>query len=170
MIKKHRAAAVLTAAAITLWAFGVSSCADGAPPIGDAEKTADVEALAKMLYGEARGVKSTTEQAACVWVVLNRVDDSRWPDTAVEVLSQPWQFGGYREDFPVEDWAYSLALDVYERWIAGHETGQNPGRVIPDDYYYWRGSRDGSHNWFRKEFGDYSGEAYSFILESPYED
>lgn len=33
---------------------------------------AEVEALAKMLYGEARGVTSKTEQAACVWVVLNR--------------------------------------------------------------------------------------------------
>lgn len=36
---------------------------------------AEVEALAKMLYGEARGVTSDTEKAACVWCVLNRVDD-----------------------------------------------------------------------------------------------
>ena len=36
---------------------------------------AEVEALAKMLYGEARGVVSDTEKAACVWCVLNRVDD-----------------------------------------------------------------------------------------------
>ena len=36
---------------------------------------AEVEALTKMLYGEARGVASDIEKAACVWCVLNRVDD-----------------------------------------------------------------------------------------------
>lgn len=35
---------------------------------------AEVEALAKMLYGEARGIASDMEKAACVWCVLNRVD------------------------------------------------------------------------------------------------
>ena len=39
--------------------------------------TAEVEALAKMLYGEARGIASDTEKAACVWCVLNRVDNPR---------------------------------------------------------------------------------------------
>ena len=35
----------------------------------------EVTILAQMLWGEARGVKSITEQAACVWCVLNRVDE-----------------------------------------------------------------------------------------------
>lgn len=133
----------------------------------DGEKA--ITALAKMLYGEARGVKSMTEQAACVWVVLNRVDDERWPDDVVDVLSQPYQFGGYREYFPAEEWALDLAADVYDRWTDERETGQDAGRVIPDDYFFWRGSRDG-HNYFRKEFGDYSRETYTFELESPYDD
>ena len=47
---------------------------------------AEVEALAKMLYGEARGIASDMEKAACVWCVLNRVDDPRFPDTVLEVL------------------------------------------------------------------------------------
>ena len=144
-----------------------------APALPERERTADeiedIEALAKMLYGEARGVESTTEQAACVWVVLNRVDDDRWPDDVVGVLSQPLQFGGYRVYFPVEEWAYDLAADVYDRWTDGRETGQDPGRVIPADYYYWRGSRDG-HNYFRKEFDDYAGETYTFEEDSPYAD
>lgn len=134
-----------------------------------ADEVADINALARMLYGEARGVKSTTEQAACVWVVLNRVDDERWPDSVIEVLSQPHQFGGYKVSFPVEDWARELAADVYDRWTDERETGQDAGRVIPADYYFWRGSRDG-HNYFRKEFADYSGETYTFDMESPYED
>jgi spore germination cell wall hydrolase CwlJ-like protein len=36
----------------------------------------DVVMLAKLIYGEARGIKSITEQAAVVWCVLNRVDSS----------------------------------------------------------------------------------------------
>ena len=160
------ALAALSAAAGIAVALTAPSHADE-PAYAD-DDTAGVSALAKMLYGECRGVKSRTEQAACVWVVLNRVDDERWPDDVVDVLSQPYQFGGYREYFPVEDWAYELAADVVDRWKAGHETGQNPGRVIPEDYFYWRGSRDG-HNWFRKEFADYRGETYIFDLESPYE-
>ena len=53
---------------------------------------AEVEALAKMLYGEARGIASDMEKAACVWCVLNRVDDPRFPDTVLEVLEAPYQF------------------------------------------------------------------------------
>ena len=51
---------------------------------------AEVEALAKMLYGEARGIASDMEKAACVWCVLNRVDDPRFPDTVLEVLEAPY--------------------------------------------------------------------------------
>lgn len=34
----------------------------------------EVIVLAKMLWGEARGVGSDTEKAACVWCALNRVN------------------------------------------------------------------------------------------------
>lgn len=50
---------------------------------------AEVEALAKLIYGEAGIVPSTTEQAAVVWCVLNRVDDPRFPDTVLEVNMSP---------------------------------------------------------------------------------
>ncbi len=36
---------------------------------------ADVEMLARLIWVEARGVKSKTEQAAVVWCVLNRLDN-----------------------------------------------------------------------------------------------
>lgn len=133
------------------------------------DEIAEINALAKMLWGEARGVKSTTEKAACVWVVLNRVDDDRWPDNVIDVLEQPLQFSGYSYKFPVEDWARELAADVYDRWTDERETGQDSGRVIPSDYFYWRGSRDG-HNYFRREFDDYDGETYTFGEGTPYED
>ena len=132
----------------------------------------DINALARMLYGEARSVKSTTEKAACVWVVLNRVDDPRWPDNAVDVLSQRWQFGGYAADNPIETDLRTLAADVYDRWIA-EKAGADEGavmRVVPNDYFFWRGDRKAEHNWFRKYFDDYRGETHSWGLASPYED
>lgn len=58
---------------------------------------AEVEALAKLIYGEAGIVPSTTEQAAVVWCVLNRVDDPRFPDTVLEVIEAPYQFRISRE-------------------------------------------------------------------------
>ena len=62
----------------------------------------DVIAMAKMLWGEARGC-TRDNQAMAVWCVLNRVDDPRFPDTIQGVLSQPSQFHGYSTDFPVWD-------------------------------------------------------------------
>ena len=135
-----------------------------------AEEVSAINALAKMLYGEARGVPSTTEKAACVWVVLNRVDDPRWSDDIIEVLSQPKQFCGYRESFPVEDWARTLAADVLDRWKA-EKAGADEGavmRVIPADYYFWCGSKGGKRNYFRKEFEDCA--LWTWTNDSPYED
>ena len=62
---------------------------------GYVPNAAEVEALAKLIYGEAGIVPSTTEQAAVVWCVLNRVDDPRFPDTVLEVIEAPYQFSGY---------------------------------------------------------------------------
>ena len=59
---------------------------------GYTPNAAEVEALAKLIYGEAGIVPSTTEQAAVVWCVLNRVDDPRFPDTVLEVIEAPYQF------------------------------------------------------------------------------
>ena len=55
---------------------------------------AEVEMLARLIWGEARGVPSDMHKAAVVWCVLNRVDDPRFPDTVLEVLEAPYQFAG----------------------------------------------------------------------------
>lgn len=55
---------------------------------------AEVEMLARVLWGEARGVPSDMEKAAVVWCVLNRVDAARWPDTVAGVVTEPLQFAG----------------------------------------------------------------------------
>ncbi len=69
---------------------------------GYVPNAAEVEALAKLIYGEAGIVPSTTEQAAVVWCVLNRVDDPRFPDTVLEVIEAPYQFSGDDPEYPVK--------------------------------------------------------------------
>lgn len=132
------------------------------------ERSEEIEALAKMLWGEARGVKSTTEKAACCWVVFNRADNPRWPDNVIDVLEQKYQFGGYSADNPINEDLRELAEDVYRRWLAEKDGYTNVGRVIPKTYYFWCGDKSGRHNWFWEEFEirDY----YTWEMESPYED
>lgn len=127
---------------------------------------AEVEALAKMLYGEARGIRSDTEKAACVWVVLNRVDDPRFPDTVLEVLEAPYQFSGYSREYPVLPELAELAADVLTRYHAERDGEENVGRVLPAEYCFFTG--DGKHNHFTIGWQD--TETWGWTLESPYED
>lgn len=134
-------------------------------PEAEQEAEEEIVLLAKMLWGEARGC-STTEQAACVWVALNRVDDPRWPDTLREVLLQPEQFRGLREDNPATEELMALAEDVLSRRARELAGETAVGRVIPEDYFFWAG--DGKRNHFRKEYK--STDRWGWSLESPYED
>ena len=124
------------------------------------------EYLAKTIYGEARGC-STTEQAAVVWCVLNRVDDGSglWPDDIIGVVTQEYQFAGYSPEHPVLPELYDLALDVLERWQREKAGEDDVGRVLPADYCYFHG--DGKHNYFRQEYE--GGPAWDWGLETPYE-
>lgn len=123
---------------------------------------ADVEMLAKLVWGEARDC-TTTEQAAVIWCVLNRVDseDPIYPDTIEEVVTQPRQFLGYDPDYPVEQDKVELARDVLTRWLTGGE-----GRVLPKEYVFFHG--DGKHNYFRIEY-KHNGLYWDWSLDSPYE-
>ena len=106
---------------------------------------ADVIALAQMLYGEARGC-TVDNQMKCVWCVLNRVDDARFPDTIIGVVSAPGQFHGYSPSFPVWDNLYAVALDVLTRWNA-EKNGVTVERELPPEYIFFTG--DGIQNNFR---------------------
>ena len=106
---------------------------------------ADVVAMAKMLWGEARGCALDNQQKA-VWCVLNRVDDPRFPDTIQGVLSQPSQFHGYSPDFPVWDELYAVALDVLTRWSL-EKQGVTVERELLPEYVFFTG--DGIQNNFR---------------------
>lgn len=127
---------------------------------------ADKEALAKMVWGEARGC-STTEQAATIWCVLNRYDsgDRFWADTVEGITTQPCQFYGYDPSNPVDPDILALVEDVLARWMAEKECVGSVGRVLPKEYLYFTG--DGAHNYFTTEWQ--GGQTWDWSLESPYE-
>lgn len=127
---------------------------------------ADVEMLARLIYTEARGVRSKTEQAAVVWVVLNRLDNPNRPQkTIADVVCAPYQFD-YRPWAPVTDEFKALAVDVLERWQAEKDGQADVGRVLPPEYQYFEGW--GGRNWFSAEWR--SDEYWDWSLPSPYED
>lgn len=133
---------------------------------GYVPNAAEVEALAKLIYGEAGIVPSTTEQAAVVWCVLNRVDDPRFPDTVLEVIEAPYQFSGYDPEYPVKEEFAILAADVLTRYRAELDGEENVGRVLPAEYCFFTG--DGRRNHFTTEWK--STDCFGWTLESPYTD
>ena len=105
---------------------------------------ADVDALAKTLYGECRGC-SELQQRAVAWTIFNRVDSEQFPDTVIEVITQPSQFFGYRESFPVTKDLEALARDCLIDWHNGE------GRVLEPEYLFFTGN--GRINTFTTEYG-----------------
>ena len=127
---------------------------------------ADVEMLARLIYTEARGVESTTGQAAVVWCVLNRLDNpNRLQKTIADVVTAPYQFD-YRPWVPMLPEFEELAEDVLERWQAGKQGEVDVGRILPAEYQYFEGW--GGRNWFSTEWR--SDEYWDWSLPSPYED
>lgn len=123
----------------------------------------DINALARTIWGEARGVPSKAEQAAVAWCVLNRVD-AGYGDTVLEVVSAPGQFYGYSSNYPLDDDLVDLAKDVLTRWYREKDGETDVGRTLPPGYYYFSG--DGYHNYFRKEYR--SSTYWDWSLPDPY--
>lgn len=126
----------------------------------------DVEMLAKLIWGEARGVRSKEQKAAVVWCVLNRVDSPLYPDSIEAVVTQKYQFSGYNESYPLTDECMEIAEDVLVRWYQEKTGAVDVGRVLPKEYLYFVG--DGVLNYFSKEWK--SQDHYDWSLPSPYED
>ena len=108
----------------------------------------DVAEVAKMLWGEARGC-TKDNQIKCAWIVCNRVDDERFPNTIQEVLSQESQFHGYDPSYPVTDELYSIAFDVLTRW-SYEKQGVPVRRELAKSYLWFTGN--GVENIFREEY------------------
>lgn len=127
---------------------------------------AEVEMLARLIWGEARGVASDMEKAAVAWCVLNRVDADGWPDTVAEVVTQPFQFVGYSPEYPATEDLKAIAADVLTRWEREKREGGDVGRVLPAEYVFFTG--DGERNYFRAEYR--GGVYWDWTLSNPYSD
>lgn len=128
------------------------------------DNSEEIEILAKLVWGEARGVESDAEKAAVIWCVLNRVDAEDFPDSVKEVVEAPYQFVGYDADNPVEPQIRNIAADVLRRWELEKAQGHVAGRTLPKEYKYFWG--DGEHNHFTIEWlGD---SEWDWSLPSPY--
>jgi N-acetylmuramoyl-L-alanine amidase len=55
--------------------------------------------LALCVWREARG-ESARGKRLVAQVIENRVQDRRWPDTYVSVITQPWQFSAFNKSDP----------------------------------------------------------------------
>ena len=99
----------------------------------------DLELLALVIYQEAGGDACSDETRLKVGaVVMNRVEDDRFPDTIEEVLLQERQFGrlhwtglvwAERAELPQEARAVARAYAIAERVLEGE-------RVLPADVIY----------------------------------
>ena len=125
--------------------------------------------LAKLVYGESRGIYSITEQACVIWTVLNRVDAGLTGNTIYAVVTSPNQFY-YSYYFPtVDDYGrdlIALAQDVLDRWYREKAGETDVGRVLPPEYKWYGGN--GRYNTFRDA---YEGPCnyWNYSLPSPYE-
>lgn len=123
----------------------------------------DAEMLARLAWCEGRGC-TTTNQAAVMWCVLNRVDDPRFPDSIQDVILAPGQFY-YLSWAPVTDDLLALAQDVLARWRM-EDMLVDAGRVLPSEYVYFAGN--GVENIFRTAYR--GGEFWDWSWGSPYAD
>ena len=130
---------------------------------GRSYSSEDAVILAKLVWGEARGL-DVTQQAAVVWCVLNRVEDAAFPDSMQTVVTQKWQFSGYSESNPIAPDILALVYDVLARWSIEQSCVGGVGRVLPRDYLFFAGN--GIENRFRKEYRD--TEIWDWSLSTPY--
>ena len=103
--------------------------------------------LAKTVWGEARGT-STEGQEQVIWCVLNRVDDSRFPDDITSVITQNNQFHGYSSSYPCTDEFYDMSLEVIKKW-QDEKNGVEVDRALDPEYVYFSADASGLGNNFR---------------------
>lgn len=88
----------------------------------------EAEYIAKVLYGTAQN-NTERDQRTVVWCILNRVDNTAYPNTVKEVCEQSSQWMGYSNKNPVLVSLYDVAMKELETW-------HNNYRPVSIDYVY----------------------------------
>lgn len=110
----------------------------------------DVAAMARTIWGEARGVIDPAEQEAVGWCVLNRLD-AGYADTVLGVVSAPGQFAGYDPANPVTDEFAEMARKILAAYWRESQGERDVGRVLPRKFLYFASRGDG-RNYFRTAY------------------
>lgn len=120
----------------------------------------EVEYMAKVIHGEA-GICDKLQKSAVAWCVLNRVDWFEYPNTVIEVITQPSQFHGYTPDKVPTAEDYEIAWDVLYRWYNDLD-----GRTLPKEYLFFHSDHKGK-NVFTTNHR--KGDVWDFSLPNVYE-
>jgi spore germination cell wall hydrolase CwlJ-like protein len=92
----------------------------------------EVDCLAHNIYFESRN-QSTSSQFAVGFVTLNRVKDSRFPNTICKVVKQRHQFSWLWDDIPdkpLEKKAYAIAKKIATLLMSGKFTDNTGGALF----------------------------------------
>lgn len=122
---------------------------------------ADAKMIARVIWGEARGIRSQTERACIAWTILNRVDHYGW--SIKKTITMRGQFY-YSTKFPITTENLWLARDVLNRWNREKAGAKNVGRVLPRGYMWYAGN--GRHNVFQNKYR--GGQRYVNKARWPY--
>ena len=116
--------------------------------------------MAQVIDGEARGC-SLLQKSGVAWCVCNRVDCAEYPDNIIDVITQPYQFHGYKSyNTPIyED--FIIAWDVIFRWKNGLD-----GRTLPQRFLFFHSKNTGK-NFFTTDHR--AGEVWDWSLPNIYE-
>lgn len=101
---------------VTLRAMGILTSASAGT--SSTNTSANLELLARVIYGEARG-EPYTGQVAVAAVILNRVEDSRFPKTVAGVVYQAGAFDVVADgqiNMTPDQTAYNAARDALNGW------------------------------------------------------
>ena len=102
----------------TLGAMGLSTVASNKTSDASLSNDANLNLLAHLIYGEARG-EPYTGQVAVGAVILNRTNDDRFPRTVAGVIYQPGAFDAVDDgqiNLQPDNNAYDAAKDALNGW------------------------------------------------------
>lgn len=126
------------------WVTELSNTLTGNVEARPQEHKREVACLALAVYYEARG-ESERGQRAVASVVMNRVHDKRFPDTACEVVFQPKQFSFIRGQRlnPTDKASWAKAVHIGNEYADRTQTDNN--YLFFSSEGYLKGTRIGNH-------------------------
>ena len=120
------------------------------------EELSNEAALTALIVGEAAN-QELLGKIAIACVARNRVEDSRWPDTYLDVIFQPMQFSCFNG---LQGLDKQIPPSIWQRYFLHHWKE-----------LWWRECRFAAHGALRSYYADVTGGAnhyFATYIETPY--